>query len=146
MGNVFIQAKATMLQGNIACIAPVGDVDVVVAQQGLDGAAQQRGEVARHGRHHQHLGLHGRGFLAEMQQATEGRGADFLLMHRNCAPAVEHLADLEGGRAWVRGPRKDLAGRGHLAHRGLTGTPGQVAPSRGAIMRAQARSGSVASA
>jgi hypothetical protein len=35
MGNVFIQAKAAMLQGNIACIAPVGDVDVVVAQQVL---------------------------------------------------------------------------------------------------------------
>jgi hypothetical protein len=40
-----------------------------------------------------------------MQQATEGRGADFLLMHRNCAPAVEHLADLERRACmgqWVR--------------------------------------------
>lgn len=37
VGNIFIQVKVVVFQGNIVCIVLVGDVDVVIVQQGFDG-------------------------------------------------------------------------------------------------------------
>ena len=40
-----------------ARIDPLGHIDIVVRQQVPHGSAQQRGEVPRHGRHQQNLGV-----------------------------------------------------------------------------------------
>jgi hypothetical protein len=41
------------MKRNVARVMPVGDVDVVVLQQRLHGAAQQGGEMPGHRRHQQ---------------------------------------------------------------------------------------------
>jgi hypothetical protein len=51
--GVFVEAELSLIGRNVAGVVPVGDVDVVVLQQGFHGAAQQRGEVAGHRRHQQ---------------------------------------------------------------------------------------------
>ena len=73
--GVLVEAEGACGQRHVACVVPVGDVDIVVGQHGAHGVAQQRGEVARHRRHDQHLGLGfgaGGQFLAEAQQGGEG--------------------------------------------------------------------------
>ena len=55
--DVVVDAEAARLDRHVARIGPVGDVDVVVPEQRLDRAAQQRGEMARQRRDHQHARL-----------------------------------------------------------------------------------------
>ena len=55
--DIVVQMEFTFGQGHQAGIFPVGDVDLVVFEHGLDGVAQQRGVVAGQGRHDQHCGL-----------------------------------------------------------------------------------------
>ena len=52
--HVVIQVELTLRQGHQAGVFPVGDVDLVVFEHGLDGVAQERGVVARQRSHHQH--------------------------------------------------------------------------------------------
>ena len=51
--DVIVEIETPFRQRHHARIDPVGDVDVVVGQKRLDGAAQQRCKVARHRRHDQ---------------------------------------------------------------------------------------------
>ena len=56
IGGEVVEGEGARRQRHIACVLPVGDINLEIPQQGLDGAAQQRGEMARHGRHQQHFG------------------------------------------------------------------------------------------
>ncbi len=73
MVDVFIEAESAFRQGDVPRVLPVGDIDIVVRQQDGHGAAQQSGEMARHGRHDQHPRLHDVAVFAEPQQRTERR-------------------------------------------------------------------------
>ena len=53
MLGIFVEAESAVIERNVARIVPVGDVDVVILQQGLHGAAQQRREMPGHRRHQQ---------------------------------------------------------------------------------------------
>ena len=55
--DVIIQVKSTIGQRHRAGIFPVGDVDLVVFEHGLDCIAQQRRVVARQRGNNQHSGL-----------------------------------------------------------------------------------------
>ena len=55
--GVVLQPEPALVGRNVARVVPVGDVDVVILQQRLHGAAQQRGEMAGHRRHQQQAGL-----------------------------------------------------------------------------------------
>ena len=64
--------------GNVARVAPVGHVDVVICQQRAHRVAQQRGEVTGHRRHQQHARLLARLVLGKSQQLRERRVDDHL--------------------------------------------------------------------
>ncbi|EWS62758.1 hypothetical protein Y695_04010 [Hydrogenophaga sp. T4] len=108
-----------MQQRDIARVVPVGDVDVVVLQQGARGFAQQRGEVARERRGEQDSGLFRQAgvVLAKAQQGAEGQGEHGLFNHRDLGFAHRHRMDVVR-RARMREPqaRQHIAGGGHLAH------------------------------
>ena len=50
-----VEVEAAHGQRHVARVDPVGDVEIVLRQHRLDGAAQQRRVVARHRRDQQHL-------------------------------------------------------------------------------------------
>ena len=66
--GIFVEAEPALIERNVAGVMPVGDVNVVILQQGFHRAAQQGGEVAGHRRHQQHARLLRRVLLLEMQQ------------------------------------------------------------------------------
>jgi 2-keto-3-deoxy-L-rhamnonate aldolase RhmA len=109
MLDVLVQAEAAFGQWHLAGVAPVGDVDVVVGQQGAGGVAQQRGEVARQRCHDQHLGPAGVDRVAqvvadEALQRAEGFVVHRHLAHRHLALAHTHRFDAER-RSLVRQPQ-----------------------------------------
>ena len=110
--DIVVIAERACLQRDVAGIVPVGDVDVVVAQQRRHRVAQQRREMARHRRHDQHLGLRRVAVLAEAKQAAEGEGEHHLLGHRHVAIALAHALDVVG-RAFMgqARPRHHLVSR-----------------------------------
>src|SRR5262245_44104564 len=55
--NVIIEVEGACGPWHAACVPPLGDVDLVMGKHVLHGAAQQRREVAGHGRHDQELGV-----------------------------------------------------------------------------------------
>ena len=69
--HVVLDPEPARRQRHLAGVDPVGDVDVVVAQQRLDRAAQQRGEMPRQRRRHQHPRLRRVHVLGEVQQVPE---------------------------------------------------------------------------
>ena len=79
-------------------VLPVGDVDVVVGQQRLDRAAQQRRVVAGHRRHQQHLRV-----AALAVGRTRARNAE---AGRTAAPTPTGRAPARSRRRprWCRGP------------------------------------------
>ena len=55
--DIVVKMKLALSQRNQARVFPVGDVDLVVLEHGLDGVAQQRRVMTRQRRYHQHRGL-----------------------------------------------------------------------------------------
>jgi len=53
MLDIIVEAEAAGRERRVARIVPVGDVDVMLGQQRLDGVAQQRREMPRQRRHQQ---------------------------------------------------------------------------------------------
>ena len=95
MVDELVEAEAPLGQRHVARVLPVGDVEVVLGQHHLDGAAQQRGEVPRHRRHQQDARLRHRMVLAEVQQRAERRVVGCLLGHRHALPVHRHDVDAE---------------------------------------------------
>src|ERR1700719_4912487 len=72
-----VEIEPAIKQRDVSRIYPVGDVDIVVGQQGRDGAAQQRREMTRERRHHEYRRLVPGFILAKMEDLAERmRGND----------------------------------------------------------------------
>ncbi len=95
MLHIFVKAEAALHQRDIARIDPVGDIDVVVGQQGAHRAAQERGEVAGHRRDHQHARLFRCAIFRKMQQRAERRGKRDILDHAHAFAVHFHRVDRE---------------------------------------------------
>ncbi len=104
VAGVVGQVEGAFLQRHHACVNPVGDVDLVVLQQGAHGVAQQGGVVARQRRAHQHHRLvleqlDGLGVVRiafEADQLAEWLFQHGLLDDGNVAPMAPHRPDSEG--------------------------------------------------
>mmetsp|Transcript_21997 Transcript_21997/g.86429 ORF Transcript_21997/g.86429 Transcript_21997/m.86429 type:complete len:349 (-) Transcript_21997:1067-2113(-) len=109
--DVVVQVEGAHLQRHHAGIGPVGDVDLVVAQQLLDGFTQQRAVMAGQRGHHEHgglvlhLGEHRRivGVALEAQQPAEGLLERHELLHRDVHAVDLDRPDLELGLLVVLG-------------------------------------------
>ena len=113
--DVVVEIEAAGGQRHVARVLPVGDVDLVVGQERLDRAAQERGEVARHGRHQQQARmLRGAGRIdvaLEMDEAAERRLPHDLLGHGHRLAVDAGAGDAEVGLGVApRGALEHLAG------------------------------------
>jgi hypothetical protein len=97
MIDVLVQAEAAVRQAYVASVVPVGEVDVVLGQQRADSVAQQRREVARQRRDHEHSRLVDRDFFLEVQKCPERSDIRSVLMHRDLAAARRDAPDPERG-------------------------------------------------
>ncbi len=101
--HIVVQVKITLGQGHHAGVLPVGDVDLVVAEHGAHGLAQQRCVVARKRRNDQHHGLaleffQGLGIVGEAlesAQFTEGQVDFNALVDGNVHSIDRHGLDTE---------------------------------------------------
>ena len=97
--DVIIEIEAPGRDRHHAGVGPVGDEDLVVRQESLDGAAQQRRVMARHRRHDQHLGLvlaAGRGAVEGEEPAERLRPND-ALRHGYALAFHQRGGEAEGG-------------------------------------------------
>ena len=108
--DMVVEVEAAIEQRHVARVDPVGDVDIVIGQQGLDRAAQQRGEMAGQRRHHQHARLLDGGVLAEMQQRAEG-----VAQQRHFADGDRAIAHHGAADAEIRPLVPHARARHHLA-------------------------------
>jgi hypothetical protein len=74
--GIVLKREAAVLELDVTGIGPVGDVHLVVAQQSADRAAQERGEMPRHGRDQKDLGVVLAALLAKVKQLAERRPQD----------------------------------------------------------------------
>ena len=98
-----------------AGVGPVGDVDVVAGEHGLDRTAQKRRIVAGHRRDDEELlllaaGAHGA--LLEMDEPAEGALPDDALDDRDALAAEKRRGDAERGLAVAAGGALEELGRG----------------------------------
>ena len=125
--DVVVEAEGTGFERNVAGIVPIGDVDVVVGEQGAHRIAQQRREVARQRRHDKNARLLDVDVLFEPQERPEGQRQDRLFGDLDLAVADHDGRDAVFG-AGVRqaGPGDQLVGGGEVANDGDIGlnTPG----------------------
>jgi hypothetical protein len=70
--GVLVEPEAALGRRHVAHVVPVGDVDVVVDEQGAHRVAQQGREVARHRRDDEHLGLGGAPSLRKRSRVAKG--------------------------------------------------------------------------
>ena len=95
--DIIVEIEAALRHRHRAGVAPVGDVDVVIGQEGLDGAAQQRRVMARHRRDDQQLRLRparrAREGALEMQQPAERPLPHRFDMHRHAFAADDGRID-----------------------------------------------------
>jgi hypothetical protein len=94
--HLVVEAEGAGLGRDLARIRPVRDVNVVVRQQGGDGAAQPGGEMAGQRRHDQQGRPRAGYVLGEAQQAAEGGVGHHHLPHRHRPVAGAGLRQSEG--------------------------------------------------
>ncbi len=116
--DVVVEVEGALHQRHHARVDPVGDIDIVAREHGLDRAAQQRGEMARHRRHDQHLGRIGavtfRHVPAEMDELTERFVPDHFLMDTDALSANHRVGQAEFRLSiTARRAFEQLATRGH---------------------------------
>ena len=115
-----VEVEAAHGERDVARVDPIGDVDFMVGQHRLDGAAQQRRVVPGHRRYDQHLGVVAlasqRGLVAlEVQQTAERGRGDQLLAHRDLDAAdVRRLQGEFGLAIAARDVLEQLAGGGEV--------------------------------
>ena len=85
VGDVVVEAEGPGGERHVAGVVPVGQVHVVLGEHGADGAAQERGEVPRHGGDQEHARLVAGDVLPEAQQRREGRAVRDLLANGHVA-------------------------------------------------------------
>ena len=106
-----VEIEPAVKQRHVARVLPVGQVDVVIGQQGLDGAAQQGRKMPGERRHHQHRRLLAGPILAEMDEVAERMRSDGLLLDGDF-PAL----DRDRADAKIR-PLMRQVGMGEQVHR-----------------------------
>ncbi len=106
-----VEIEPAVEQRNVARVDPVGQIDVVIGEQGFDGAAQQGREMPGKRRHDQHGRLVAGRILAEMQQVAERVRGDDLLADRDLLAVDRYRSDAE-----IR-PLMRHAGVGQQLHR-----------------------------
>ena len=104
--DILVGAEAAFGQRHVAAAFPVGDIDVVIGQQGLGGAPQQGGEMPRHRGRQQHSRLARSALLAKMYQVAERHFQGDLLGDGQAFALHRHLFDA------VRRPVMDQVGAG----------------------------------
>ena len=118
--DIVVEVEAPLQEGHVAGVGPLGDEHLVVLQEGLDRAAQQRRIVARQRRRDQdrrlQLGLPGAAQVAhvagEVGQLAPGRRPDLLGAHPHVAAVDLDLVELPVGLAVApRQVREEVAGR-----------------------------------
>jgi hypothetical protein len=95
--DVLVQAEASVLEPDVARVVPVADEDVVIAQQGANGGAQEGREVAGEGRGHEHPRLDDVRVLGEVQQRAERSRVADLLPYRYLVAGDAGRLDSERG-------------------------------------------------
>ena len=90
-----IEIEPAVDQGHVARVGPVGKVDVVIGQQGFDGAAQQGREMAGKRCDNEERRLVAGCVLAEVQEVAEWMRGDDLLADRDLPTVDRDLADAE---------------------------------------------------
>ena len=147
--DVIVEIEAAFRQRHHARVDPIGDVDVVVGQERLDRAAQQRGEVARHRRDDQQPRLRpARRVLEhalEMKEPAERPLPHRRDLHRHALAADQRRRDapfrpaVAARRALEqfagRGDRFAVGGEGERIDRVLEEQPGGVGPGARRIER-----------
>ena len=143
VADKIVKAETAVPQADVARIVPIGDVDVVLGQQGLRGAAQQGREMAGHRRHQQHPRLRRLQLLFKMQQGAEWGVVGFHLAHGN-RPVCDHdMVDAKGRPAMAQpGAGNHFAKCGNSALQCVAGNSGQrLGECRGSHIRQPAPRG-----
>ena len=91
MIDIVVKVETPLHDGDRTGVFPVGDIDVVIGQEGLDRAAQQSRIVAGQGGHDQHRGIDGalsgaaqvRGPARKMQHLDPRAMPEFMDRHRD---------------------------------------------------------------
>jgi hypothetical protein len=76
-----VEVEPAVLQTDVTGIVPVGNVDVMIGDQGLRRPAKQGRKMPRHRRYQENARLHRRHLLLEAQQRTERRAVNDRLAH-----------------------------------------------------------------
>src|SRR5271166_4950856 len=92
-----VETEPAVKERYVSRVYPVGDEDVMVGQQRLDGAPQQGREVARERRDDQDGRPYAGGILAEVEQVAKRIGGDDLLVDGNLLATDRDGADAEIG-------------------------------------------------
>ena len=112
--DVVVQIEHVGHDRHVAAIDPVGDVDVMVRQHGLDRAAQQGREMSRQGGRDQNLGIVAVGLALEMDQIAIGPVDRHLDLDRHFLAVDHRMVDAPFGLAvFVGHPRIDFSGGPH---------------------------------
>ena len=125
MLSVVGEAEGAFLQLDVARVDPVGDENLVILEEGADGAAQQRREMARHRRHQQDFGVVGGAFPLEVQQLAKGRAGRPPLRDRSpLAARLDAVDAVVRPRMGEAGERHQLVIGGHPPQRRSEGFGG----------------------
>ena len=73
VASIVLEREAAVLELDVARVDPVGDVDLMVAQESADRATQKGREVAGHRRDQKNLGIVRAACLAKMEELAEWR-------------------------------------------------------------------------
>jgi hypothetical protein len=101
-----------VLQPDISGIVSVGDVDVVIGEEHLRGAAQQGGEMPRHLRYQENARLRPRRLLREAQQRAKRRLVNGSLAYRSLATANRDGVDAESRPVMTEARARDKLAEG----------------------------------
>ena len=140
--DVIVQPKRAVVQAHVPGVVPVGDVDIVVLQQGACSFTQQGGKVTRQGGHQQHrrlVGQVGGRVFFEAQQGSKRQSQDAFFRDSQLPLPHLHRSDAVS-RASVgeSQARENVHGGRHFSHQAALGL---VEPQRGAAALGQQAKG-----
>jgi hypothetical protein len=109
VAGIILEREVAVLELHVPRVDPVGDVDLVVAEQRADSAAQQGREMAGHGRDQKNLRIVLAASFAEMEQLAERRPQHASLFDRDRrAVDVDAVDAIVGSRVREAGERHQL--------------------------------------
>ena len=85
-----LEAESPVLQRNVARVAPVRHIDLMMMKKRPDRAAQKRREMARHRRDEEHARIILAALARKTPQPAKGRREDLPLHDRKAQPGPGH--------------------------------------------------------